>query len=125
MNEELAARAKRRRISLTVGLLAAILGIYLLWDSTTIGIGFHQTVAIAAGGALFTFFLVELIIHSIVEIPTREAIEREKQVNQIKTLIEDMGLAVQKYTELGLNASEKMKETDERTAPLMRQLREQ
>lgn len=124
MDAEREARSKRRRFVRTVGLLAAILGVYLLWDSSRIGAGFHQTAAVAAGGALITFVLVELMLHSIVELPTREAKKREEQVNGLKKIVKEMG---QKYQELSVVIDSTIRNSKEREttlAPYMQQLRE-
>jgi len=72
MDKQLKDRTSRIRLTTVVGAIAIIAGVLALWDSSSIGAGFHQTLLIATGGALITFCLVELILDKIVEIPSKK-----------------------------------------------------
>jgi hypothetical protein len=85
IDEQLKDRASRIRLSIAVGALAIIAGVLALWGSSSIKSGFFQMLLIAAGGALITFCLVELILDKIIEIPSREAGKQQKLVDIYKS----------------------------------------
>jgi hypothetical protein len=84
MEERLSARKRRIGLSLGVGVVALGGGVIALWNASSVGVGFHQTILIAVGGALITFCLVELILDKIIEIPGKEARKLEKLLNDFK-----------------------------------------
>jgi len=85
IDEQLKNRASRIRLSIAVGALAIIAGVLALWGGSSIRSGFFQMLLIAAGGALITFCLVELILDKIIEIPSREAGKQQKLVEIYKS----------------------------------------
>lgn len=105
-------RTSRIRLSIVVGAIAIILGVLALWNSSSIGVGFHQTFLIAAGGALITFCLVELILDKIIEIPSREAKKHRELVDIYRS-------HNQKVADLTQNLLEGTKETDARLDELL------
>jgi hypothetical protein len=90
MDKQLQGRTSRRRLSIVVGAVALIIGLLALWNSSSVGTGFHQTLLVTAGGALLTFCLVELILDKIIEIPSREARNLQKAVGIYKLLNEEL-----------------------------------
>jgi hypothetical protein len=86
MDDESQARTTRMRWSVATGLVALVLGVLALWNSATVGAGFHQTLFVAAGGALITFFLVELILHRILAISSADANKRKEIVEKYRSL---------------------------------------
>ena len=91
MDDESQARTTRMRWSVATGLVALVLGVLALWNSATwnsatVGAGFHQTLFVAAGGALITFFLVELILHRILVISSADANKRKEIVEKYRSL---------------------------------------
>lgn len=86
MEEQLKVRKDRRRLTILLGAAALILGVLALLDSSFIGVGFHQTWLVAVGGALVTFFLVDLILDRMLEIPNQKAKEIGKDVEKLKSL---------------------------------------
>ena len=86
MDDESQARTTRMRWSVATGLVALVLGVLARWNSATVGAGFHQTLFVAAGGALITFFLVELILHRILAISSADANKRKEIVEKYRSL---------------------------------------
>lgn len=97
MDEQLQGRTRRIRLSIIVGTVALIIGLLALWNSSSVGTGFHQTLLVTAGGALITFCLVELILDKLIEIPSKEARKLQKAVDIYKSLnkkVVDQGKAL-------------------------------
>jgi hypothetical protein len=116
MGELLKARTSRTLLSIVVGAIAIIGGVVVLWYSSSIGAGFHQTLLIAIGGALITFCLVELILDRVIEIPSREAKKLEGQVDKLKSLNTQIADGAQVLLE-------SMREMDERLDEVLPQLK--
>lgn len=116
MDKQLKDRTSRIRFTTVVGAIAIIAGILALWDSSSIGVGFHQTLLIATGGALITFCLVELILDKIVEIPSKEAKKNQERVDIIKDYLK-------KLADQGKTLSEEDKKRNAALAEEVKKLR--
>ena len=120
MEEGLKARKGRIGLSLVVGAVALAGGIAALWNSSSVGTGFHQTLLIAVGGALITFCLVELILDKVIEIPGKEARKLEKLLDDFKS---DNQKQEDRKAELIQQLLVDTEETDARLDELLPQLR--
>ena len=83
-------RRRRRRLTISAGIVAVIAGVLALWGSSSISQGFFQTLLIALGGALVTFCLVDLILDKIVEIPSKEAKKNRELASLYKGYVQKL-----------------------------------
>jgi hypothetical protein len=123
INALLKARSHNWRWTIAIGVAALILGVLTLWDSASIGVGFHQNFSIALGGALITFVLVEIFLHRMLEITSAEAKKAEEYLKKGAPHIEMMrkqGNEYQVQSQVFLNT---IQETDAKTGPAMDRLR--
>jgi hypothetical protein len=88
LDKQVDDRTRRIRLSILVGAIAFFASILAFWNSSSVGVGFHQILLIALGGALITFCLVELILNKIVEIPSKQAKANRELANIYKSYVE-------------------------------------
>jgi hypothetical protein len=110
MNQQLMARKRRILLSIVVGVIALALGLLALWNSSKIGAGFHQAFLIAAGGALITFCLVELLLDRILEISSKQVRETIKHVDELKSLNAQISDKARELVENGKPLEERLDE---------------
>jgi phage-related tail protein len=95
MDTRIQDRKVRIRRRVLIGASAVVAGILALWGSSSISAGFPQTLLVATGGALITFFLVELVLNGIVEISGREAKKHQEEVNTLKDINANLATRMQ------------------------------
>jgi hypothetical protein len=108
MGQQSKGRKIRVRWSFAIGAIALIAGYLALWNSSTIGAGFHQTALIAIGSALITFCLVDLLLDKIIEIKSREARAVEKEVDKLTSLNTQIANKAQDLLENGKDLEERL-----------------
>lgn len=124
LDKQLKDRARRIRLSISAGVIALIVGILALWNSSSVGVGFHQTLLITLGGALITFCLVDLLLDKIVEIPSKQAKANRELADIYKSYVEKFPDISSQYSAGGKKVIEganmllaKMKENGYATEP--------
>ncbi|HJP78819.1 MAG TPA: hypothetical protein VJ914_31385 [Pseudonocardiaceae bacterium] len=78
-------RTIRSRVVWSVAVVSTIMGVLAIWWASGRNVGFPHDLLEAIGAALVTFSLVEVFLHWLIGIPTKQARKQAKVVELVKT----------------------------------------